>query len=144
MPITLNLADVQTELEAIPAGNYDVVIASCIEGMSKTSNQPMLTMKLRVEGGNYDGRMLFDHFSLQPQALWKLKRLMGALGFGADVLKDPSYELEPEDFVGMEVGAAVIIDPYKGVDRNKIGGYVGDDGPEDLDAAMDDLDLDFG
>jgi hypothetical protein len=144
MPITLNLQDVQTELEAIPAGNYPVVVAQMTEGVSKSSNQPMLTAKLRIEGGDFDGRMLFDHFSLQTQALWKLKRFMGALGFGEEVLEDPAYELEPEDFVGMEVTASVIVEPYQGVDRNKVSGYYTDDGPESLDEVMDVLDLEFG
>ncbi len=131
MTIKLNLADVQTELTAVPAGNYAVTVSSVQETLSKSSNKPMLAVKLRIEEPeDQAGRILFDNFSLQPQALWKLKRWLLALGYAEDEIAE--FELDPEELVGLDCVAAVIVEPFirnqgteaeEQVERNRISAY---------------------
>lgn len=155
MPITLSLADVKTELEAVPAGNYAVTVASAKEGISKTGN-PKIEVKLRIdEPEEQAGRILFDNFSLQPQALWKLKRWLYALGYSDDDFAG-EFELDPEELVGLTCVASVIVRPFtknpgteqeETVERNNVEAYASDNavtglagGDEDEEAFKFDFD----
>lgn len=112
MPITVNLKGVQTELEVVPAGVYESTVASVTEATSKAGN-PMLSVKLRIDAPeDFAGRMLFDNFSLLPQALWRLKRWLLDLGYDPDELEG-QIELEPEELVGLEVDVVVVTEMFE-------------------------------
>lgn len=146
MAISINLEGVKTELEAVPPGNYSCTISSVQHTLSKRSSQPMLAVQLRIdEPEEEQGRLLFDNFSLQRQALWKLKRWMLTLGWDPDELES-QIELDPEEFVGMQVVAVVTNREQQQEDgttitRSSVSGYAGvDDFISDIGAADEDED----
>lgn len=146
--INVNLAGVKTELEAVPAGTYEAVVASAQVTEAKSSGKPMLSVKLRIEAPEeLNGRMLFDNFSLQSQALWKLKRWLLALGYEPDEL-ETNLELDPEELVGQTCYPVVVNEMYQGQERSRVTGYdnslsgAGLD-LEDMEGELDKIDFSF-
>lgn len=89
MAVVVNLAGVKTKVEAIPDGAYQAVFTGKQFAMSK-SNQPKVTTTWTFSaeaGEDVAGRKAFIEYSLQPQALWKLKRDLIRLGVDADSLE---------------------------------------------------------
>ena len=141
MGIVLNLADVKTTFEPVPVGNYDVSIVKAEQTLSKSSNQPMIAVQYRINSPEeHEGRLLFDNFSLQPQALWKLKTLLEALAWpGTD---EDGLELSVDELIGAELIVSVIQEPGRdGNLRNVVKGYGGGDEDTDLDLGLDEVDF---
>lgn len=135
-PIVLNLAGVKTTFEPVPAGNYDVSIVKAESTLAKSSGKPMIAVQYRIGDGEHEGRVLFDNFSLQPQALWKLKTLLEALEWGGT--EEDGLEFHPDELIGAQLTVAVAVEPgQRGDMRNVVKGYGAGDEEGDLD-------IDFG
>jgi hypothetical protein len=87
MPITIPWDDVEP-------GVYDVEIIDAEITLSSTGNE---TLFVRVE--LEDGNTALASFSMLPQAVWKLRKFLKALGFGRD------NEPEVDDLVGIKFQA---------------------------------------
>jgi len=57
------------KFEALPKGDYNVIVDSCDYGLSQSSQQPMWTVILEVEDGEYAKRKVYTHLSFSPKAL---------------------------------------------------------------------------
>lgn len=138
MGIVLNLAKVKTGFDPVPAGNYDVSVAKAELTTAKSSGKPMIAVQYRIsEPEEHEGRILFDNFSLQPQALWKLKGFLQALEWAG--IDEDGLELDPAELIGAQLTVAVIQEPGQRDDiRNVVKGYGG--GGADLG---EDVELDF-
>lgn len=129
MAIKVNFSDIQT-FETLPTGNYSVIVESVELRDSKSSEYPYLNWTLEVQEGDYAGRKLWLITSLNPKALWKLQETLAALGYETDALKG-ELEFDPEEFVGCEAVASVILTQYQGREQNQVesllpvGGRVG-------------------
>lgn len=87
-----NLLEQEVDLSAvevpkpIPRNWYTLTIVSATPGMSKgdqnkgTGPQPKISIRTKVEGGQYDGRTIFDDMSFAPGALPFTKQALVALG----------------------------------------------------------------
>lgn len=107
MAIKLDFSDIDVGgFEALPDGTYPGVIAAITQERGKSSGKPYLKMVIKLqeseELGVKKGRQVFTNFSLQPQALWRLKQLMIRLGWSKDEL-DSEFDLEPGDLIGRDV-----------------------------------------
>ncbi len=99
---------------------YLLTIARAEEKLSSTGN-PMISLEYDVnatiDGETVEGnRKLWDNYSLQSQALFKLKELFEALGMDTSNIVD----IEISDLVGQQVQAKVIQETYNGELRNRI------------------------
>lgn len=136
-PIVLNLAGVKTSFEPVPAGNYGVSIVKAEQKLAKSSGKPMIAVQYRVsEPEEHEGRILFDNFSLQPQALWKLKTILEALDWpGVD---EDGLEFTADELLGAELVVSVIQEPGRdGEMRNTVKGYGGGDDDTSLGEEID-------
>lgn len=119
MGINLDFSSVPSR-EPLEEGVYLVQIAEAVEKTSSTGN-PMISVTYDVlstqDGDTVDGgRKLWDNYSLQAQALFKLKELCGALGIDTTAVVD----LELSDLVGQQVLVKVIQETYNGELQNRV------------------------
>ncbi|WP_301003098.1 DUF669 domain-containing protein [uncultured Duncaniella sp.] len=106
--------------EPLEEGTYLLSISEAEEKLSSTGN-PMISLTFDVlsteDGTPIDGqRKLWDNYSLQAQALFKLKDLFQALGIDTSAL----VEMDVSELVGQQVRAKVVQETYNGELRNRI------------------------
>lgn len=106
--------------EPLEEGTYLLSISEAEEKLSSTGN-PMISLTFDVlsteDGTPIDGqRKLWDNYSLQAQALFKLKDLFQALGTDTSAL----VEMDVSELVGQQVRAKVVQETYNGELRNRI------------------------
>lgn len=106
--------------EPLEEGTYLLTVAKAEEKLSSTGN-PMISIEYDVtstaDGEVVEGgRKLWDNYSLQSQALFKLKELFDALGMDTSTVCD----IEVSDLTGQQVMAKVIQETYNGELRNRV------------------------
>ena len=106
--------------EALEEGTYLLHIAKAEEKLSSTSN-PMINIEYDVVAtadgeAVAGGRKLWDNYSLQSQALFKLKELFNSLGMDTANIVD----IDINDLVGLQVMAKLVQETYNGELRNKV------------------------
>jgi hypothetical protein len=131
MDINFNqlMAEAGEGFQPIPAGPYTVECEKA-EAVKSSTNKPQIRVTLRVLGGQHNGRKLFDQFTLtagNPAALGFFFDNMAAFGLGRDFFSQLQME-DPMPYVaqmllGRQCNIAVGIEPYQGVDRNKVKQY---------------------
>ena len=115
--------------EVLPTDIYPAVITNIEEKTGKTSGQPYLNIEMTVSEGDYEGRKLFGMVSFSPKAAFKVKEFLIACGVDAEELGG-NYDVEPEDYIGTELIASVIVDQYEGKENNKVEAFLPlDDAP---------------
>jgi hypothetical protein len=119
MSIRVDFTNVENKFETIPEGNYEAVVFEVEQKVGKSSGKPYLNWQLKIQGGEYDGRRLFYMTSLSPNALWKLKENLAALGYTDEELAG-DFELDTTDLLGRECVAIVKHEEYQGVARDKV------------------------
>lgn len=98
-------------------GTYVAEIASVEEKESSEGN-PMILVKWKVKGKNVT---LFDNLSLLPQALWRLKTMLEAIG--VDV-PDSAMDVDLDDLEGQSCKLEVTNETYEGKERPKVTNYL--------------------
>lgn len=143
--IHIDLTGVSVGFEPVEPGYYGAVIYSVTSKTSKRSGQPMLEFLFNItEPASAAGRRLFANYSLQKQALWKLKGTLEALDTGMD-LEGP-IDVVPGDLVGLPCVLAIELDetpdgtPVNRVTRVMPAGSFVPMGPGEVE---EDLGLDF-
>ena len=88
--------------ESLPEGRYVVEVSEAELRETKTGGD-MITARLKVMGGDHDGRLLFDNFVIGEKSTWKLKTFLEAAG--SDIAESDGIELEdvPELMIGLTV-----------------------------------------
>lgn len=100
--LVVNLADVEElKFELLPKGKYDIIIEDNTYAKSKSAGQPMWNLKLNVEGGEYDGRKVFDIFSFSPKALPGTKTRLAII---APELMDKDFKVNDPEVVASLIG----------------------------------------
>lgn len=81
--LVFNLNDVQEasgSFEVLPKGTYEAVIEELEYTLSQSSNQPMIKAVYSIIGGEYEGRKIYDFYSLTGKgaefSLPRLKQLL--------------------------------------------------------------------
>lgn len=93
-------------LEPVEEGTYSLRIEKATSGTS-ASGQPKIDLQWTIEEGELAGRKIFDTLSFHPDALWRTKLVLEALGFDVDGEID-SDEL-PEQLLGQSAVCEVEI-----------------------------------
>lgn len=142
--VNLDLSGVEVSRRAIPEGTYAVVVNKAELTKSREGNN-MIKMEFEVTEGPHKGAKLFENCSLQPQALFKLKSVMLALGMN---IPEGSFDLDTNDLVGLNCEVEVGHETYEGKKRARILEYINaeeaDEEEEDSDEeddSDDDVDL---
>lgn len=115
----LNLRDVK-DFEALPIGAYHTKVVQCLPKVGAESKEKYYAWRFEIiEPVDHAGRLLFLNTSRQPQALWKLKEVLAAIGENVDV---DNYKVTPTAYLGRE--CVVVVDghtKYQGKDRETVG-----------------------
>lgn len=140
--VNLDLSGVEVSRKAIPEGTYAVVVNKAELTKSREGNN-MIKMEFEVTEGPHKGAKLFENCSLQPQALFKLKSVMLALGMN---IPEGSFDLDTNDLVGLNCEVEVGHETYEGKKRARILEYINaeesDEEEEDSDDSEDEDDED--
>jgi hypothetical protein len=93
--------------DPIPNGMYNAVIKRAKQGVSGTGNGK-IDLQWAVEGGDHDGRIVFDTLAFHPNALWRVRDTLRAIGFPENF----KGAIDPEALLGevavIEVGTRPI------------------------------------
>lgn len=123
MSFTINFADVET-VSAIPAGRYPVIVEKVTLKPTAAGDSHYLLWSLQLTDGEFVGRKLSMITSLKPNALWKLKSVLTALGqptttieFNVD--ESSGLVLSPE-LTGLSALAIVRIEVYENQERSRV------------------------
>lgn len=128
---SLDMSSVQAQagFEVIPKGTYPFVISAAEGKRSQSSNNPMISLTLEIDGGEYAGRKLFTHVVFSPKAVGRAKQTMQTLGL-EELANSPNLKpLDPataEQFVGKRGKAVVTIEKYEGNDQNRVKRLIGE------------------
>jgi|SRR5690606_841949 len=114
MPIKIPMGEAQGgDFEPIEPGLYEATIFDIQLKTGRDSGQPYLEFTYKLKENN---RRAWDNYSLQPQSLGFLKRLLSRFGYSEEELSG-DFEFEPNDLLGKECVVKitrVTEGPYKG------------------------------
>lgn len=146
--VNVDLSGVEASRKATPEGTYEVVVNEATQKDSRDGN-PMIAFEFEVAEGAHKGAKLYENCSLQPQALFKLKSVLMALGMD---IPNKAFDLNLRDLVGLTCEVEVGHEVYEGKKRARILQYndpeetQGDDSDEDdeesVEDKLQDLDID--
>lgn len=144
--VNVDLSGVEASRKAIPEGTYEVVVNEAKTANSREGN-PMIAFEFEVTEGAHKGAKLYENCSLQPQALFKLKSVLLALGMD---IPNKAFDLNLRDLVGLTCEVEVGHEVYEGKKRARILQYNdpedtsdGEDGEgESVEDKLSELDLD--
>lgn len=119
--ISLDFTNVSSGFEILPEGIYSGEIKKVELKTSKAGDSQYLNLEWDVEDENGKSKKVWDICSLKPQALWKLKALMEALGMSTE----GSIDLDLEEFEGQTCELEIKIETYEGKEKNTIKSYKG-------------------
>lgn len=143
--VNVDLSGVEASRKAIPEGTYEVVVNEAIQKDSRDGN-PMIAFEFEVAEGAHKGAKLYENCSLQPQALFKLKSVLLALGMD---IPNKAFDLNLRDLVGLTCEVEVGHEVYEGKKRARILQYNDpeesqeeDSGDESVEDKLSELDFD--
>ena len=146
--VNVDLSGVEASRKTIPEGTYEVVVNEAIQKDSRDGN-PMIAFEFEVAEGAHKGAKLYENCSLQPQALFKLKSVLLALGMD---IPNKAFDLNLRDLVGLTCEVEVGHEVYEGKKRARILQYNdpedtqdeedGDEEEESVGDKLSELDLD--
>lgn len=114
--VNVDLSGVEASRKAIPEGTYEVVVNEATQKDSRDGN-PMIAFEFEVAEGAHKGAKLYENCSLQPQALFKLKSVLLALGMD---IPNKAFDLNLRDLVGLTCEVEVGHEVYGGKKRARI------------------------
>jgi hypothetical protein len=89
----VDFSNISITPEPRKAGDYDgTIVGHKLELASKSSGQP--TVRIDYSEDESPNRIMFTNYSLQPQALWKLKRDLIRVGADVETMNSPSADIE--------------------------------------------------
>ena len=94
-------------------GTYLATVDEVTVETSDNSGEDYLKFVMKTESG----ATLFHNTSLQPQALWKLRNTLEAMGLE---VPNSAMDLDLEELVGQELGVIVENETYQGKTKSRI------------------------
>jgi hypothetical protein len=117
--VHVNLSDVQTEFEILPEGLYNATLVDA-EIIERDDPDKYPYVKWEFKYTDQSGKA-WTNTSLSPNALWKLRELLDAVGEDEEILDDEEgFDLDPTDYIGEEVTLHITVGSYKGKPTNQV------------------------
>lgn len=111
------------DFDVIPAGVYPAVIEKLTYKEAKEAGKfPQVSVEYTVTDPEFEGRKLWQNLSFSPKAVFRMAKFFAAFGEDyaeLEVDEDTGVVTDP-DLAGMAVEVKTFVEPYQGVDRNKI------------------------
>ena len=117
--VDLSGVDENGDFPVMPRGVYPTTVESCTYEISQSGGNPMWSLILEVNEGEYQGQKLFTHIVFSEKALPRAKKAIMILK--SELLDGPfNPEEQAEELVGIDCAARVDIKKYEGKDRNNV------------------------
>lgn len=147
--ISVDFTGVKSGGATIPDGRYAAKITTVEQKEGKESGEPYIELTWEITSKKCNGREVkFDNYSLQPQALWRLKGMLEAME--VDV-PDGEQDVDFDELISDETECIIEVTGQKSPDGDRTyarvtghapladGGTVdddeGEDGPKDRDTS---------
>ena len=114
--IAVDFSDTETQA-TLPEGDYLLEVDEIEQKTSDNSGADYLSFTFVVAEGEYKGKKVWHNCSLQPQALFNLRGVLEALGYD---VPQGVMELDPDDLIGEQCGASVVLETYEGKQKPRI------------------------
>ena len=117
-------------------GKFHAVIDGVTQETGDSSGEDYLKIMFAIDQGKYKGQHVHHNCSLQPKALWNLRRVLDTAGYE---VADGSTDIDLEELAGGDYGCYIQVEPN---DRgyNEITAFYAGDDDEDDEAEDDDDD----
>lgn len=116
--------DTTSQFDAIPAGDYEAMVTASQEKATKDGRGSYLELTLEIQGGQFQGRRLWDRLNLQnsnPKAVEIAQKQLAQLCHATGILQlNDSEQLHNRPVV---VKVSAKHDDYAGEIRNEVKGY---------------------
>lgn len=107
----INFADVPDASEPVAPGTYNATIVHA-EPKTSTNGNPMIAIRWRIDDeGDYHKRNIFDNLVFAPNALWRVRQVLEALGYA----KNFDGAVNPESLLGESATLKVTIQAGNGI-----------------------------
>jgi hypothetical protein len=122
--LPVNLRDVDVLAFPIyPPGLYTLRVDETRQEAARSSGELKLTATFEILDGpngspEFAGKKILTSYSLQPQALFRLKKLIIACGISDEQI--PTDGLDDQMLVGCVIQAQVAVEKYQGKDVNRV------------------------
>ena len=100
----------------VPDGQYTLAVEA-IEEKESSEGNPYLAWTYKVADGEAKGARVWDNTSLQPQALWRLAKLLRCLG---EEDLEGSVDLDLGAYIGRTVQAEIVNETYQGKRKPRV------------------------
>lgn len=112
MKVNANLADISTKVDPLPEEEYTLKLTAIEVTKSKSTQKPMIAMTWQVQGGEYDGRNVYEYITFETKdgkpnegGLRRFKRLV-ASQVGMD--RANSDDFDTDEILNCEIQAYII------------------------------------
>ena len=107
----IDFSSVPDSAAPVAAGTYNCTIVHAAPALSKAGNL-MIKIRWRIDDdGEYNRRLIFDNLVFSPNALWRIRQVLEALGYA----KDFNGEIRPESLLGESATLKITIQAGNGV-----------------------------
>lgn len=124
----VDFTNVQTEFESIPEGWVPVNVFRHKIRKGKDSGENYIEWELAVQLEGFEKRKLWTNSSLQPQALWNLKKFLECIK-GEKIPEGP-IEFDPPDLYGKALQVKIEHEEYGGRTRERVVDFAPAEGVE--------------
>lgn len=127
--VVVDMSEVNEEgnFEAIPRGIYEAEIDTLEYGRSKSSNNPMWTIRWNIVNGEFANRKLFYHAVFSEGGMPRVKKMLARIASDGDYAKELlSSKWSPEAvasegrLIGARARIRVDVKPYEGKPSNNV------------------------
>lgn len=126
--ISVDLSDAEG-FKVLPEGPATLTVNKVTEEEGSESGAPYLKWEFDAESEDGSKGKVWENTSLQPQALFKLRGLLEALGYD---IPDKALDLDLDELEGLQCGADLEHEEYKGKTKAKVSQYYGlEDAPDE-------------
>lgn len=99
-PYAVDVTEIKEAIKCLPKGKYNCSIAAATGSFAKDSNNPMITLRWKVEDGDFAGRVVFDRLVFVPDPSNYARQRIGAFCIAIGKPSNWKGELIPEDLIG--------------------------------------------
>jgi hypothetical protein len=122
--IKVDFSEVESQDFSLPNGPYILAVTSVEKKRSESSGNDYLAWEYKVSEGKHKGKKVWDNTSLQPQALWRLRNLLEAMGME---IEDGEMDIDLDELAGELVGVEIENEKYQGKNKARIINFLGVD-----------------
>lgn len=116
--VTVDFTGVKAGGATIPDGRYAAKITAVEQKEGKESGEPYIELTWEVTSTKCNGREVkFDNYSLQPQALWRLKGLLEALEVE---VPDGEQDIDFDEIISDETECIIEVTGQKSPDGDRV------------------------